>query len=640
MNLEALAARVAALSSARRLRITVAIFGFAVVTLVTVLIARPAMFTGFASFDDEGYMLTALKSFVSGGHLYDQVFTQYGPFYYEAFGGVASVFGITVTHDAGRTMTMVLWVAASLVLGLAMLKITRSIVLGLATQILSFNVLTILAGAQMHPVGIIGLLLGVILVIAAFVRDRESPYAMGLLGMAVASLFLVKINVGAFALISLALACLWSYPTLWRRRWLRVAVEAFIVVLPVLLMTSNLDQGWARHYAAHIALSVAAVVLALEVRAKGERASGDLGWLVGGFVLFIVVSCGAVIASGTSLHGLYDGVIGQPLRQADTYVNPLQLSHRLYTVDVLGLACATAYWIALRRRPGEPGKTWYAVWSGFAIAVGVAMALSVTGQVLLFNAEGLAGYQFSMDAFIWVGLIATVPGERSDTGFARLLLPLLAVLQTLHAYPVAGSQMWLSNLLLVPVGALCVANGVRGLAWVTEVAIDRLALTGVAIAATIVLGWFSFSTFLREPLDKARTAYDDGVPLDLPGSHDIHLSTEEVEKYTEITKSIDENCDALVMEPGMDSFYLWTAMEPPSLTATGWETLFDDEKQEQVIDDIKPLAGLCLLRNNGIQQEWGFGDGPLVAYLEHGFKQIGGAFGYELLRREAPSSSR
>lgn len=633
-----LAARVAALSGDRRLRIAVTLLGFAAVTVVTVLIAKPSMFNGFTSFDDEGYMLTALKSFVHGEHLYDQVFTQYGPFYYEAFGGVASVFGITVTHDAGRTMTMVLWLAASLVLGLGTLRITRSIVLGLGTQILSFNVLTILAGAQMHPVGIIGLLLGVIVAIAAFVRERQSSYAMVLLGMAVASLFLVKINVGAFAVISLAVACLWTYPVLWRRRWLRLGAEAFIVVLPLLLMTSNIDQGWARHYAVHVMLAVLAVVLALEVRAKGERESGDLRWLVVGFLGFVVLSCLVIIACGTSLHGLFDGVIGQPLRQADTYVNPLHLSRRLYAVDLLGVVGAAAYWFALRRRPGPPGKTWYAIWSVFAIAVGVVMAFSVTGQVVLYNTEGLGGYQFSMDAFIWVALVATVPAERSDTGFARLLLPLLAVLQTLHAYPVAGSQMWLANLLLVPVGALCVANGVRGLARVTEVAVDRLAIAGVAIAATVVLGLFSVNTFLREPLDKARAAYDGGVALDLPGSHDIHLSQEEVTKYTQISEAIKENCKALVMEPGMDSFYLWAEMEPPSFTATGWETLFDDEKQEKVVEDIKPLHGLCLLRNYGIQQQWGIGDGPLVTYLEHGFKQIGGGFGYELLRREEPST--
>ena len=56
---------------------------FAAVTLVNILIAVPSMFVGFESYDDQGYMLIALRSFSDHGSLYKNVFTQYGPFYYE-----------------------------------------------------------------------------------------------------------------------------------------------------------------------------------------------------------------------------------------------------------------------------------------------------------------------------------------------------------------------------------------------------------------------------------------------------------------------------------------------------------------------------------------------------------------------------
>ena len=87
----------------------------------------------------------------------------------------------------------------------------------------------------------------------------------------------------------------------------------------------------------------------------------------------------------------------------------------------------------------------------------------------------------------------------------------------------------------------------------------------------------------------------------------------------------------------MDSFYLWTEEEPPSLTATGWETLFDDERQEKVIEDLAPIEGLCLLRNKERAAGWGLGEGPLVKYLEHGFRPLGKWGEYELLRREGPA---
>jgi hypothetical protein len=636
VTVEALARRATALAGDRRFRLAAAVIGFVAVTLLTVLVAHPRMFSGFGNYDDEGYMLSALKGFINHGELYDRVFTQYGPFYYEFWGGIFSLFGIDVTHDSGRTVAMIVWVLASLGFGLVMWRMTRSAVIGIGTQILAFNTLTALTAEPMHPVGLIALLLATILAIAVFVGERESPYALGLLGMAAAALVLVKINVGFFAVLSIALACAVSYPVLSQRRWPRWAMEALFVAVPILLLLSKFHEGWARHYGIHVAISALAIVIVLRARTEVRRATGELRWLIGGFVLLAVLSCVVILAAGTSVHGLIDGVITQPLHLSDAYTNPLQLSRRMYAVDVIGLAAAVAYWFALRRREGEPGRVWYAVWSVFAIAVGVVMALSPTGQLLPFNAESLVGYQFTMLPLAWVALVATTPGERSTPSFARLLLPLLAVPQALHAFPVAGSQMWLATVLLVPTGALCVANGVRGLMAATEVGADRLALAGFGVVATVVLGWFVVNTFLREPLNNYRAGYDASVPLNLPGSHDMRLSAAEDEKYEQVTMGIRENCTHTVMEPGMDSFYLWAEQEPPSYTATAWEVLFDEEQQEKVIDDTRSIRGLCLLRNNEIAALWGTKEGPLTRYLESGFKQIGSGFGYELLRRAGP----
>ncbi len=639
LNLDALVARATALSGDRRLRIAIALIGFTVATVITALIAHPKMFTGFSNYDDEGYMLTALKGFVNHGELYDRVFTQYGPFYYEFWGGIFSLFGISVTHDSGRTVVMIVWVLSSLMFGLTTWRITRSFVLGIGTQILCFNVLSVLVGEPMHPVGIIALLLATILAIAAFVGERESPYAMALLGAAAAALVLTKINVGAFAVISILFAVVVSYPVLWGRRWPRIVIEAIFVVVPILLTLSKFGEAWVRHYAFHVAIAAAAVVLVLRAREPARRAAGDLRWLVGGFVVLAVVSLVAILGAGTSVHGLIDGVIKQPLRQADAYNNPMQMSNRVWAFDVIGLAAAAGYWFAASRRQGTPGKAWFAAWSVFAIVVGVTMALSPTGRLLPYDSASLTGYELSMLSFAWVALIATVPGESPRPSFARLLLPLLAVLQALHGYPVAGSQTWLSALLLVPTGALCVANGVRGLAAAIDVETDRVAFAGFGIVVTIVLAWFAVNTFLREPLHEARGNYNAGFALELPGSHDIHLSEEEVALYTEISHAIRRDCAATVMEPGMDSFYLWSGQEPPSYTATGWETLFDEEDQEKVIDDTSGQKDLCLLRNPSIQGLWGTEEGILTRYLEQGFTPIQTWGTYELLRREGPATA-
>jgi hypothetical protein len=635
LNPEAIVARATALAGDRRLRFAFAVVGFTVITVLLAMAAHPKMFTGFVDYDDEGYMLTALKSYVNHGHLYDHVFTQYGPFYYEFWGGISKLFGIAVTHDSGRNATTVVWVLSSLVFGLSMLRITGSILLGLGTQIITFSALEALISEPMHPIGSIALMLAVIVAISTFVGVGRSRWAMGLLGAVVAALVLTKINVGAFAAVSVGLACAVSYQQLWGRRWPRLLVEAVFVAIPVLLMLGKYDEGWARHYSIHVFATALAVVIALRAIRPTRRDVNELRWLIGGFVALVVASCVAILATGTSIHGLIDGAIGQPLRQSDAFTLPMLLSRREYAFDLLAVGGALVYWYSMRRR-GEPSPPWLVLVSVFAIVVGLTMAFSVVGQMLPFNDRSLTGYQLSMLPFVWVALVSTTSGESPGRfAFARILLPSLAALQGLHGYPVAGSQTLLSVVLVIPVGALCVANGVQGLSRLVTADTDRVALVGFGTLVTIVVAWFVLVTFVRDPLHQARGAYHTTTQLNLPGSRDMHVfNPEEAQLYESISHAMQENCTQTQMEPGMDSFYLWTEQEPPSLTATGWETLFDDERQEQVIEDIAPIEGLCLLRNKGRAVGWGLGEGLLVKYLEHGFKLIGKWGEYELLRRE------
>ncbi len=624
-----------------RVRLAVAVVAFAAGTVVTCLIAHPRIFTGFASYDDEGYMLTALKGFVNHGHLYDRVFTQYGPFYYEAWGAVFSIFGIPVTHDGGRAVTLVAWVLSSLLVGFASWRITSSILLGLGTQILVFGALVTLVNEPMHPGGIICLLLATIVTISCFVRDRVSPYAMAVLGGAVAALVLVKINVGSFALASLLLACVVSYPVLGSRRWLRPAVEVGFVALPVVLMLGKFGESWVRQYAAHVALAALAAVVVLRARERERRPAEELGWLLGGFAALAVVVCLAIVAAGTSPGSLVDGVIRQPLRQAGAFTLPLELPKRFYSLDLIALGGAFAYSYVTRKRRGSPTGAWLATTSLLSIVVGLAMAQSVAGKSLPFDLTALLGNPLSMLAFCWVALIAPSPGAPPALAFARLLLPLLAVLQALHAYPVAGSQTLWSSFLLIPVGAICVAEGARGLHAALAAGAERRALVALAGIGAVALIWSVGNAALREPLQEARVAYDGSASLGLPGSERVHVGQPEAELYGEISAAIERDCPAFVMLPGMDSFYLWTEQEPPTgYNATGWPTLFDEEHQRRVIADTRSIAGLCLLENVPLVEYWTGGtapSGPLVRYLHRGFRLIASFGDYRLLKREEGS---
>src|SRR5262249_15553029 len=153
----------------------------------------------------------------------------------EAWGGLFSLFGIPIDLDSGRMATMVAWVLTGLTLGLATWRMTRSIVLGIVVQMVVFASLSVAVNEPMHPGGIICLLLAAIVAISCGVREKVSVGPIALLGMAVAALILVKINVGAFALAAVVLICAVSYPALSSRRGLRLLIEVAFVAVPVVL---------------------------------------------------------------------------------------------------------------------------------------------------------------------------------------------------------------------------------------------------------------------------------------------------------------------------------------------------------------------------------------------------------------------
>jgi hypothetical protein len=620
-----------------QVRAVVGVIGFAAVTLATYLIAHPRIFSGFASYDDEGYMLTALKSFVNHGSLYDDVFSQYGPFYYEFWGGIFDLFGISVTHDGGRAVTLVAWVLSSLVVGLATWRLVGSLLLGLATQILVFGALTALVNEPMHPGGLICLLLAAILAIACFVRERVSVEAMAMLGGAVAALALVKINLGVFAFAAVALVAVTGYPALSRSRWARPLVEIGFVAVPLLLMISKAGESWARHYALHVAVAALAVVIVLRAREDGRRPTAELWWFLSGLVAVGLAVVIAIVASGTSPGGLIQGVIEQPLSLSDAFSLPLELSSRTYWFDLIALAGAGTYWYVARGRVGPPSPVWVAVGSLLAIAVGAEMMLSVVGRTVLFDLVGYSGFPIEMLAFAWVALIPAPGAGSRETSFARTLLPPLAVLQALHAFPVAGSQLSWSAFLLIPVGALCVANGVRGLAASLESQRERQGLAALAALAALVLAVVVVNLQLREPIHEARAYHDGTVPLALHGATSLHVGQPEAETYRDVSAAIERNCEAFLTLPGLGSFYIWTDQEPPTgLNATAWTELFDEDQQRQVIAETENIPGLCLLRNIPASEGWSGGPvtpGPLVSYLERGFEPIGSWGDYTLLKR-------
>jgi hypothetical protein len=222
-------------------RLLVAVLPWLPVCVVGALTAYPEIFTSFSGHDDEGYLLVSLSEFLRGQSLYDDVYTQYGPFYYLLFGSLFELSGRPVTTDAGRIVVIAIWLGTATLHGVAAYRLTRRLDVAIGAQIVAFIVLTLLVGEPMHPVVLTVLLLAAGLVVATWTSMSASAAAAGL-GVLVAALLMTKVNVGALAAVAAVAAATLSLPPLCHRRAFRLGALALLGITPLAL----LGPIWAR----------------------------------------------------------------------------------------------------------------------------------------------------------------------------------------------------------------------------------------------------------------------------------------------------------------------------------------------------------------------------------------------------------
>jgi hypothetical protein len=106
-------------------RLLLAAVGLAVACAAT-FAAHERLYSTFMEYDDEGYVLLTLQTFLSGQPLYDATYTQYGPAFYLLESGLRGLTGLPLTHDATRLKTLVLWLASAAISAGIVFRLTRS----------------------------------------------------------------------------------------------------------------------------------------------------------------------------------------------------------------------------------------------------------------------------------------------------------------------------------------------------------------------------------------------------------------------------------------------------------------------------------------------------------------------------------
>lgn len=608
----------------------VAIALYALVAMGAVITAYLTIFTTFAAYDDEGTLLVTVQSFAHGGILYRDIYTPYGPFYYELFGGLFSLFGQTVTTDASRSIVIVLWVSTSFLYGLTAQRLTGRLMLGLAGMIAAFSALNVLANEPMHPQGLCVLLLGAFTLLAVFGPTRRAVWAGGAGGALIAALALTKLNLGGFAIAAIAIAAVLTLDELRRRRWICWPVLAAAVALPVFIAARDLGTGWVQNLIAVQVLSIAALVVAAWPLGTGRRDDRLGRWLLGalaGFVVAFVVIMAAIVLHGSSLSDVYEGMVTEALRVREVNMSEFPMSPAVVDWAVAALAAAA---ISLRFRSSDSGAP--SLWPGvLRAAAGLAIWLTVA-RVTPLSLGPSAGNQISLPTVLaWIAVVPPVGVDDSVyKRFLRVLLPALAVMESLQVYPVAGSQVGIASLVFVPVGALCLADALTSLrAWSAArggQALERFGVV-VAVAVTALAADFAINAILRPAADRV-PVYRDQPGLPFSGAGLLHLPAPEVEAYARMVDLLHQyRCTNFIGYPNINSFYLWSGIEPPPPDAPGvWLEALDSERQQRIVDELRASPRPCAIRSEQRAGLWLGGrvvpNRPLVRYIFNDFRTV------------------
>jgi hypothetical protein len=619
---------------------TVAIY--ALVAIAATITAYFYLFTQFAPYDDEGTVLVTLKAFVGGETLYKDVYTPFGPFYYELFGGLFSLTGLDVTTDASRSIVLLIWVGSSLLFGLAVQRLSGRVALGVAAMLVAFSVIFILTQEPMHAQVLAILLLSIFTAIAAAVDTRRLVWAGGICGALLAGLVLTKINLGVYAVAAVFFAAVLGVQPLYRRWWVRWPVIIAFLALPFAATARDLSSELIRNFALIEVLAATAIAVASFSLRRAPVEGGEdrpLSWLLsaaGGFVLAFAAILLVIFATGSTPADVYDGVITQALRIRD--VNPAPLGFPGAVIDWGIAAVAAASLVAWFRWRGDAESP---LWSGILRgAAGLAIWFSITQTAPLSLGPDPGNPDVVAMMLAWVAVIPPAGVvESAQKRFVRVLLPALAVAEVLQTYPVAGSQMRIAAVMFVAVGGICLADSLTSFkAWSAARGAASLQRFGAVASVAIVAlaAKFAIDGVVTPGITRA-IAYNEQKALPFPGAGNLRLPEAEAEEYSRVVELLRENrCTEFIGYANVDSLYLWSEIDPPRPSApSAWMLALDEDQQNRILRQMRATPRPCAVRNEAVAGGWLAGrphpDTPLVRYIFDEFTVVETAGEFEFM---------
>src|SRR5215510_12168472 len=298
------------------------------------------VFSSFASYDDEGMMMTLIRRLIDGQRLYDDVQSIYGPLYFLYEYGAHVLTGVPVSHDSIRFVSILFWIISALLLFLLVYRATRSLLLATGVHFLGFRILQLMGGYESaHPQELCILLLLGVAFVACYLANPI--FLMASLGALTGAMVATKINLGVYIAVAVVVALAYGFRAVWWRRAACIVVSIGAVLLPLPLMSAHLGEPWAMKYCVVEMLSLAAVIVVVTRTnigsVLGVRHLAFAGLFFG---LSIAVIASFFLVQGSSINAMIHAVIVRPRTFGHSWFFPARFSNLAVPWSVIGLAFA------------------------------------------------------------------------------------------------------------------------------------------------------------------------------------------------------------------------------------------------------------------------------------------------------------
>jgi len=564
----------------------------AMLSLLTAMLAWPAIFSTFAIYDDEGCIMMTLQTYLQGHRLYGDTFTPYGPAFYLITAPLHSVLHLPLTQTGIRIKTLLFWAIAVLLCYAIVKRTSKSTSAGVIAGLLAALHLDKLALEPGHPqeIALLGTL-GILTLVARWKDISTNARAMNpslaawlAIGFLAGLVGLVKMNCGVVVAVPLVLTAAVQLPWARRLRWGFIAVA----VVPSLMvaMGARIDLTatlWA------IWIGICATVFVYHAIPSEHRSTfpaiSPLLGIVAGALISIALILGISLGQGISIDELWLGLVGQHSYFVKDFFMPISLPIPVLVVLALTIAAILCRTSSNLRDVSKQ-----------LICIGVTLAIGVTAMLPLRH--GLeprgAGLLLAWAAPGWIVWLWRRDVEASPK---KLALGLVAIISPLIAFPVSGTQIAIGTL-----PSLLVVGIFLGEYFVE--ASKRFSLVDAVASGTTrimtkpqLLGCIFVLLVVSSSAHWIR--YVEGTPLCLPGSAGIRLPSERVSELRSVVAAIEE-CHAtnLMFEGSIQyCFYFWTGLSP--LTAANpayWPLMLREAQQTQLSEAIDRCSRLCIVR--------------------------------------------